>query len=230
VYYPSESETLHVREWLDQHAPRVRCYTVPAYAYEEFPQHPDENLSGRHDLIFVAGFAHSPNADAAVWFVQDVLPLIRERYPHIHLDLVGSNPSDAVKALHGGGVTVTGFVTDEELAVRYATARVVVAPLRYGAGVKGKVIEAMYFGVPCVTTSAGAQGLAQVDEFLATADDPATFAEHVLAYLDDDAAWRNVSAAGQAYVRTHFTEVAQWSAFMPEIDALNKADSLEHKS
>ena len=230
VYYPSESETRHVREWLDRYAPTVRSYTVPAYAYEEFPQHPDENLFGRHDLIFVAGFAHSPNADAAAWFVHDVFPLIRERYPHIHLDLVGSSPSDAVKALHGGSVTVTGFVTDEELAVRYATARVVVAPLRYGAGVKGKVIEAMYFGVPCVTTSAGAQGLAQIDEFLATADDPATFAEHVLAYLDDDAAWRKVSAAGQAYVRAHFTEEAQWRAFMPEVDASNKVGGLEHRS
>jgi O-antigen biosynthesis protein len=230
VYYPSESETLHVREWLDQHAPTVRSYTVPAYAYDEFPPHPDENLAERHDLIFVAGFAHSPNADAAAWFVQDVLPLISERYPHIRVDLVGSNPSDAVKALHGGSVTVTGFVTDEELAVRYATARVVVAPLRYGAGVKGKVIEAMYFGVPCVTTSAGAQGIAQAEEFLAAADDAAMFAGHVLAYLDDDAAWRKASAAGQAYVRAHFTEEAQWRAFMPEVDAPKKVGRLEHKS
>jgi len=230
VYYPSESETRHVREWLDQHAPAVRSYTVPAYAYEEFPQHPDENLSERHDVIFVAGFAHSPNADAAAWFVHDVLPLISERYPHIRVDLVGSNPSDAVKALHGGNVAVTGFVTDEELAARYAAARVVVAPLRYGAGVKGKVIEAMYFGVPCVTTSAGAQGLAQVDEFLATADDAAMFSGYVLTYLDDDAAWRKASAGGQAYVRTHFTEEAQWRAFMPEVDAPGKVGNLENRS
>jgi len=230
VYYPSESETRHVREWLDQHAPTVRSYTVPPYAYEEFPQHPDENLSVRHDLIFVAGFAHSPNADAAAWFVQDVLPLVRERYPHIRVDLVGSNPSDAVKALHGDRVTVTGFVTDEELAVRYAAARVVVAPLRYGAGVKGKVIEAMYFGVPCVTTSAGAQGLGQVDEFLATADDAATFSRYVLTYLDDDGAWRKASTGGQAYVRAHFTEEAQWRAFMPEVDALKKVSGSGDRS
>jgi len=230
VYYPSESETRHVREWLDQHAPTVRSYTVPAYAYEDFPQHPDENLSKRRNLMFVAGFAHLPNADAAAWFVRDVFPLVRERYPHIHLDLVGSNPSDVVRALHGDGITVTGFVTDEELALRYAAVRVVVAPLRYGGGVKGKVIEAMYFGVPCVTTSAGAQGLVQADEFLAIADDAATFAERVLAYLDDDGEWRRASAAGQIYVSSHFTEDAQWRAFAPELDVSTSIRRMEQKS
>ncbi len=132
---------------------------------------PEQNLAVRHDLMFVAGFAHPPNADAATWFVHEVLPHIRERHPQIHLDLVGSNPSAEVMALAGEGVTVTGFVTDEELAARYGRARVVVAPLALmAAGVKGKVIEAMRFGVPCVTTSAGIQGLAQTDDFLAAAD------------------------------------------------------------
>lgn len=223
VYYPSDSETRHVRAWLDEHAPKTRSYTVPAYAYDELPEPPDANLLLRHDLMFVAGFAHAPNADAAVWFVNEVLPLVRERHPRVHLDLVGSNPCDTVKALRGTGVDVTGFVSDEELAARYAAARVVVAPLRYGGGMKGKVIEAMHFGVPCVTTSAGAQGLAQTGEFLAAADDPFLFAARVITYLDDDDAWRKASAAGQAFVRANFTEEAQWRAFAPEIETSGSA-------
>jgi GT2 family glycosyltransferase/SAM-dependent methyltransferase len=230
VYYPSETETKHVRAWLDGHAPQVRSHTVPAYAYESFPERPDENLSERHDLIFVAGFGHPPNTDAAEWFVHEVLPHIRSHHPQIHLDLVGSNPSDAVKALHGEGVTVTGFVTDEELALRYSNARVVVAPLRYGGGMKGKVIEAMRFGTPCVTTSAGVQGLGQADEFLAVADDVEDFAAHVLRYLDDDAAWRRISAAGQTFVRTHFTEDAQWRVFAPELGLPHHASAAEGNS
>jgi len=218
VYYPSESETRHVRAWLDEHAPQVRSHTIPAYAYDSFPERPEDNLTERHDLMFVAGFAHPPNADAAEWFVREVLPQIRKRYPHIRLDLVGSNPSDAVKALHGDGVTVTGFVTDEELAARYKSTRVVVAPLRYGGGLKGKVIEAMRFGVPCVTTSAGIQGLAQTDGFLAAADEATDFAEHVMRYLEDEAAWRDASAAGQNFVRANFTEDAQWQVFARELD------------
>jgi glycosyltransferase involved in cell wall biosynthesis len=218
VYYPSQTETCHVRTWLDEHASKVRCYTVPAYAYADVPRDAGANLSERHDLLFVAGFAHQPNADAAAWFVGEVLPLVRRKYPQIHLDLVGSNPSDAVKALHGNGVNVTGFVTDEELAQRYAAARVIVAPLRYGGGVKGKVIEAMHFGVPCVTTSVGAQGLAQTDEFLAADDDASAFASHVIALLDDDVLWCRVSSAGQGFVESHFTEAAQWKMFAPEIE------------
>ncbi len=228
VYYPSESESQHVRAWLDQHAPQVRSYTVPAYAYESFPEHPDENLAERHDLIFVAGFGHPPNVDAAHWFVHEVLPLIRTQHPQLRLDLVGSNPTDAVKALQDDGVTVTGYVNDDELATRYRNARVAIAPLRYGAGMKGKVIEAMRFGVPCITTSAGVQGLAQTGEFLGAADDAADFATGVLRFLDDDVLWRQVSVAGQSFVRLNFTEEAQWRAFAPEIDALAPASAAGH--
>lgn len=230
VYYPSESETRHVREWLDQHAPAVRSHTVPAYVFDDLSAPQDSGLAERHDLLFVAGFGHPPNADAAAWFVHEVLPLIRARHPQIRLDLVGSNPSDAVKALQGDSVRVTGFVSDQELARHYAGARVVVAPLRYGAGVKGKVIEAMHFGVPCVTTSAGVQGLAQAGDFLVATDDAEAFAAKVVTYLDDDDAWLKTAAAGRAFVRTHFTEEAQWRAFALEIDAPADIGSVENKA
>jgi GT2 family glycosyltransferase len=219
VYYPSASETAHVGEWLAVHAPGVHCHTVPAYAWDDFPDDPAGNLGERHDLLFVAGFAHQPNADAAAWFTNEVLPLIRQQHPRVQLALVGSNPSTEVQALRGKDIQVTGFVTDEELAMRYRLARVVVAPLRYGAGVKGKVIEAMRFGVPCVTTAAGAQGLAETAGFLPAVDDAPAFARQVLRLLDDADEWRRVSAAGQAFVRAHFTESAQWQAFAPEMSA-----------
>lgn len=218
VYYPSDSETRHVKQWLDQHAPNVRCQTVTAYAYDSFPEQPWRNLSARRELMFVAGFGHPPNVDAAAWFVREVLPLVRARYSEIHLYLVGSHPSAAVLALDGGSVTVTGFVTDDDLEARYGRARVVVAPLRYGAGVKGKVIEAMRFGVPCVTTSVGTQGIAGTATFLAAADDPAEFAAHVLRLLADDDAWRQASEASQAFVRANFTEQAQWQVFARALD------------
>ena len=230
VYYPSETETRHVREWLDRKASGVRSYTVPAYAYDSFPDQPGQNLDERRNLLFVAGFAHPPNEDAAEWFVREVLPLIRMGYPGIHLYLVGSNPSAAVLALQGEGITVTGFVSDDELAKHYETARVVVAPLRYGGGMKGKVIEAMRFGVPCVTTSAGIQGLAETGGFLAAADAPAEFASLALRYLGDDAEWRRVSATAQGFVRSHFTEQAQWQSFAWELDVLPGETNVERTS
>jgi glycosyltransferase involved in cell wall biosynthesis len=219
VYYPSEDETRVVRTWLDGHAPKVHALTVPAYAYPEPPQHPDAHLSGRRGIMFVAGFAHPPNADAAEWLVREVLPLIRATHPDVRLALVGSNPPDRVMALRGDDVEVTGFVSDEELAARYADARVVTAPLRFGGGVKGKVVEAMWHGVPCVTTGAGVQGLAAARAALGVADDPAAFAALVCRYLEDDAAWRDSSARGQTFVREHYTEAAQWQAFAAELEA-----------
>lgn len=217
VYYPSDSETTQVRAWLALHAPQVRAHTVPAYAFEELHDDPTRNLHEREGLIFVAGFAHPPNVDAALWLVREVLPRLHQHMPGLRLSLVGSNPSADVRALQDERVEVTGFVTDAELAQRYAHARVAVAPLRFGGGIKGKVIEAMRHGVPCVTTSAGAQGLDGCDA-LAVCDAADDFTQHILGLIGDDAEWRRRALAGQAFVHAHYTSDAQWQAFARELD------------
>ena len=90
-------------------------------------------------MLFVGGFAHPPNEDAALWFVEKVLPIIRQREPNVRRWLVGSNPTRKVRDLAvNPSVAVTGFVTDEQLAAHYAKARVAIAPLRYRAGMKGR--------------------------------------------------------------------------------------------
>jgi glycosyltransferase involved in cell wall biosynthesis len=217
VYYPSDDETKVVRAWLDGNAPKVRCHTVPAYAYPLPLADPGANLVERKGLIFVAGFGHLPNVDAAQWLVRDVMPLVWAERPDVRLDLVGSNPSDAVMALRDGRVGVTGFVSDEELAERYGAARAVVAPMRFGGGVKGKVIEAMWYGVPCITTAAGVQGMADVRAWMPVADDADAMAASIARYLEDDSTWREVSAKGQAFVRDRYTADAQWRAFASEL-------------
>lgn len=217
VYYPSEDETRHVRAWLDANAPKVRCHTVPAYAYPAPPDTSGANPGACAGLMFVAGFGHPPNVDAAEWLVREVMPLVWKDRPGLQLDLVGANPTEQVKALRGEHVDITGFVSDEELAERYGRARLVVAPMRFGGGVKGKVIEAMWHGVPCVTTSTGVQGMADARAWMPVADAAPAMAALVLRYLGDDAAWREASARGQAFVHEHYTEAAQWNAFVPEL-------------
>lgn len=217
VFYPSEDEVRHVREWLDANAPKVRCHAVPAYAYPAPLTNPGFNLGERQGLIFVAGFGHPPNVDAAEWLVQEIMPLVWARRPGVCLDLVGSSPTDRVIALRGEKVGVTGFIGDEELQERYGSARVVVAPMRFGGGVKGKVIEAMWHGVPCVTTSAGVQGMADARAWMPVSDDANEMASTILRLLENDTAWRQVSANGQAYVGERYTAAAQWSALAPEL-------------
>nr|WP_317850726.1 glycosyltransferase [Stenotrophomonas sp. OVS01A] len=225
IYYPSELETAHVARWMDERGEsHAKNLTIPVYAFDRFPVVDVSGMHRRNGLLFVAGFAHDPNVDAAVWFVEEVLPLIRERKPDIEVNLVGSNPKPAVRALVSDTIRVPGYVTDEELEMYYAHARAVVAPLRFGAGMKGKVVEAMRFGVPLVTSPAGAQGLAAASEFIAVAEDARTFADEVLRLLDDDAHWLQVSGRAQDFARATFSETALWSIVSQDVDPAPYAD------
>ncbi|WFC68447.1 glycosyltransferase [Achromobacter denitrificans] len=199
VLYPSEDEA---REVLRQ-CPDVKAMAVSPYAFA--PSVPG-NLTpaGREGIIFVAGFAHSPNVDAALWFCKEVYPLIRQRVPGIKLSLVGSNPTTQVKELAGTDIEVTGFVSDEELAARYGAARVAIAPLHYGAGVKLKVVEALQQGVPLVTTPVGAQGLYGLAEVCAIANTPYEYAEAVIRLIEDTALWSACSNRQRQFVDDHF--------------------------
>jgi len=165
--------------------------------------YPTPPFGEREGLVFVGGFRHPPNVDAMKWFVTEVLPRIRERVPGMTLRVVGSDPPDEVKALAGPGVTVTGFVP--ETGPHLDAARISIAPLRYGAGMKGKVGEALGRGLPVVTTSIGAEGMGLVNgEHVLVADDPQAFAEAVLRLYRDQALWTRLAAAGRAHVDANY--------------------------
>jgi GT2 family glycosyltransferase/SAM-dependent methyltransferase len=212
IYYPSASETEHVRAWLAANGVRARAHTLPCFAFDTFREDIERGLEKRDGILFVAGFGHPPNIDGAVWFSKEVLPLIRAKHPNVHVYLVGSNPTAEVKALASRQVTVTGFVSDEELARHYNRARVAIAPLRYGAGVKGKVVEAMRFGVPVVTTHIGAQGLDGASSAIAVADGPEDFAGHVLRLLGDDHIWAQYAHNGILVAKEQFSVEAMRTA------------------
>lgn len=202
VLYPSQEEADDVATLV----PGAQVAALPPYAFDTFNE--DALPEGRHDVLFVAGFAHPPNVDAATWLVEQVMPSVWKRHPGLKLSLVGANPTDQVRALAGQRVEVTGYVTDAELARRYAAARVAIVPLRYGAGVKGKVVEAMQNGVPLVTTRVGAQGLPGLDAVAHVSDEPAELAAGVLRLLEDDVEWTRQSRSGAALARSLFSREA----------------------
>ena len=118
--------------------------------------HGESRIPG--SLLFVGGFAHPPNVDAVVYFCQEVLPLIRKVLPSVPVWIVGDSPPDEVLAMKAlAGVEVTGYVPD--LGPYLRKAWISIAPLRYGAGIKGKIGEAMAAGLPVVTTTIGAEGM-----------------------------------------------------------------------
>ncbi len=147
--YPSEDEARAAAAL----QPEVAIGTIMPYFFDQFAA--PRSAPARQEIIFVAGFGHPPNEDAAIWFVEAILPLIRTDLPGAHLSIIGSNPTARVQDLAGDGIAVFANVSDAELAAAYDRARVAVVPLRCGAGVKLKTVEALRTGVPLVTTEVG---------------------------------------------------------------------------
>lgn len=208
VLYPSQEEI----DTVNAIAPRANAHFVPPFQFDSF-QEPGCATSGL-GILFVAGFQHAPNVDAACWFVEHVMPLVLARHPQACLTLAGSNPTPEVLALgQVPSVEVTGKLSSEQLAARYQHARVAAVPLRFGAGVKLKVVEAMQQGVPLVTTRTGLQGLPGVMSVVPPTDDARSMAQRITELLDNDAAWLDSSRAQSLYVAQHFSTSAMRKRF-----------------
>lgn len=207
-YYPSYIERDAIKE-IDE---KIPVKDITAYVYEEFKDSIPDDFAKREGLLFVGGFAHPPNADAVLWFAKEIYPAIREKL-NIPFYVVGSKVTDEVKALEqpGNGIVIKGFVSEEELAKLYESCRIVVVPLRYGAGVKGKVVEALYYGAPIVTTPTGAEGIPDVETVLDIEEQPEDFARAVVSLYQDTERCRRMCRNTQEYVKRYFSVDAAWS-------------------
>lgn len=175
ILYPSQVE---VDEILASR-PELNVSAIPLYMLDGDVLEPyDHNASA--DILFVGGFSHPPNIDAICWFVDEVLPIITAQRPGVRLHVVGSNPTEVVQSLQCEQVLVYGYLSDEDLADLYRTVRLSVVPLRYGAGVKGKVLEAVQKNIPLVTTSVGAEGIPDAESVMTIAETAEDFAQRVI--------------------------------------------------
>lgn len=174
----------------------------------------------REGIVFLGGYVHLPNVDAVCWFVAEIWPLVRTELPDVALTLAGSNPPDAVLQLNNleSNVHVVGFAKNHRQLLLHS--RVAIAPLRYGAGMKGKIGEYLCCGLPCVTTSIGAEGMGFTSgEHIALTDDPAQFACEVVRLYHNQNAWCKMSEAGRSFMRQYTIE-----AVRPRLlTALNRA-------
>ncbi|MBK1641619.1 hypothetical protein CKO12_06970 [Chromatium okenii] len=185
-------------------APEVRVRVIPIL--REIPGR-SADFVPRSGLIFVGGFRHPPNIDAMQWFCAEIWPLLRRERPTLELFIVGSHLVPEVAALAGNGVQVLGFV--EDIAPIFARVRLSIAPLRYGAGQKGKVVTSLGYGVPAVLTPVAAEGLGLgADEGALVAEKPADFAAAVMRLHEDETLWQRLSAGGLARVEREFSVAA----------------------
>jgi glycosyltransferase involved in cell wall biosynthesis len=167
--------------------------------------HPQSTITTKKSLVFTGTFSYEPNVDAAVYFVEEILPLVREQYPEIELYLVGSNPHPRVKALaKDPRVIVTGYVDDVRPFVWDAA--IVIVPLRMGSGTRLKVLEAMAMEKPLVSTSIGCEGISTVsDEHLLVANTPTEFAEAIGRLLREDGLPKALGRNGRRLVELQYS-------------------------
>ena len=203
------------RDLLLQARPDADVRIVSNIIDEDTPGQPFEQ---RRDLLFVGGLAHPPNRDATEWMAREIFPLIRAELPEVQLNLVGSTGASQVAMLPAeSGIRVHGHVPD--IAPFLDGCRLALAPLRFGAGVKGKVNLSMAHGQPVVATSCATEGMhLQPGLDVLVADNAEAFAAEVVRLYQDPVLWQRLSDQGRANVRRHFS---------PEIAVATAKASLE---
>jgi len=183
----------------------INAMQVPLYMYDNFIK-VNYNPDKRKDIIFVGGFSHGPNLDAMLWFVHDILPLILKKIPTLHFYIIGSNPPKEILNMECNNITVTGFISDKELINYYNTSKLAVAPLRFGAGMKGKVVDTLYHGLPLVTTSIGAEGIKNKNHFLKITNESKLFANEVVSLYNNNDILNKMSKESVIYCKNNFSK------------------------
>jgi GT2 family glycosyltransferase/glycosyltransferase involved in cell wall biosynthesis len=161
-------------------------------------------IDQRHHLLFVGGFQHLPNVDAVLWFVTEVWPIVHAAAPEMRVQIVGSQMPAKLQNLDVPGVEMLGFVQDlDDLLSR---SRISIAPLRYGAGVKGKINQAMAHGLPVVATFMAVEGMNLLhEEHVLVADTPQDFAREILRLYSDETLWNALVINGKDNIRRTFS-------------------------
>jgi sugar transferase (PEP-CTERM/EpsH1 system associated) len=194
--------------------PEADITTVPNGADVEYWTPGDANgLAEPPSVLYFGNLSWPPQADAAVYFHNKILPLVRQRVPEVKFYIAGQNPPDTVKTLASENVIVTGFVPDMREYV--SRAAVVVMPLRTGAGTKHRVFQAMCMKKPVVCTAVAAEGIALTHgETAMLADDPETFANATVSLLQDGALRQRLGERGRQLVLDRY----DWRAIYERLE------------
>ena len=186
---------------------------VDADFFTPDPRRPNPFQANEQAVVFTGAMDYWPNIDGVSWFVTDVLPRLRTRWPQVRFYIVGRSPSPQVQALAGGHVVVTGTVPDVRPYLQYASA--VVAPLRVARGIQNKILEAMAMQRPVVTVSSCADAIgATAGQGLLRADSPEEFVQALQPLLESP--YNAVALGHQA--RRYVAQECSWQAHLSGID------------
>jgi GT2 family glycosyltransferase/glycosyltransferase involved in cell wall biosynthesis len=202
VLSPSQIESAIIRDRMGV----ATVMTLQPYFYPEegITKRSAQSFAGKRQLVFLGGYLHSPNVDAAKFLVQEIMPLVWAEAPGTKLVIAGSSPTAEVLALEQDNVKVVGQVGD--LGDLFNNSRAFIAPLRYGAGVKGKTVEAMRHGLPVVGTTIAFEGI-EVENGVSAliSESPKDLAQQILELIRDDNFATAVSVNGSEVIRRQFS-------------------------
>lgn len=201
ILTPSESEKYIIKSMTN----KGKVLTIPPYIYSSSQMMARvRDFESRKNIMFLGGFAHQPNVDAVEWFLNDIFPLIRERLPSVEFNIVGSGANEYFKNIEINGVNLIGYV--ENLTDVFQDTKVFVAPLRYGAGVKGKIVSSLLYGVPVVTTSVGNEGIELVNgEQIYVADSAEGIADYVVKLYTESDVWNRISTSSMHIIHEKYS-------------------------
>ena len=200
IYYPSEAEVAEILKV----EPTLPVKSIPLYCFDNFKK-VKSGFKDRKDLLFVGGFNHPPNLDGLMWFLEEIYPTVTSKLEGVKLHVVGSNMPQHVKELASKNIVIEGYLDDDDLIALYEKVRISVVPLRYGAGVKGKVLEALRRGVPVVTTDIGAEGIPGRENCLIIENESDSFAKKIINVYERESDLAFFSERGSIIIEENFT-------------------------
>ncbi len=184
---------------LRQYFPSKRIIVIPLI-YNPEPHR--VSFNDRKDILFVGNFVHPPNSDALIQYCSRILPLLRKKLPNIKTYIVGANSLPLLEDFANDDVIITGFIPD--LKHFLDRCRLNVAPLRYGAGTNGKILESLAAGLPVITTPVGVEGIAD-ERGMIVAADPEEFVDGIVRLYNDETLWNSLSERGRALIKSKFS-------------------------
>ena len=178
---------------------------IPLYIYDYQYNDIEKDFHKRKDLIFVGGFLHSPNVDGVLWFAKTVYPKILEKFPNMVWHIVSSNTPGVIRNIESKNIKIEGYLSDEQLHLLYQKCRIAIAPLRFGAGVKGKLLEAAHNQIPMVTTSIGGEGIDNSIGAFIVEDDAEEMAKIICKLYEDFSKLKQMSDSGKILIDKYFS-------------------------
>ena len=162
----------------------------------------------RLGILFIGSYNHPPNVDGVVWLCREIMPLVWQKNPDITVTLLGSSPSAEVLALKSDRITVTGYIDD--VTPYFLSHKLSVSPLRYGAGMKGKIGQSLEYGLPVVSTSIGTEGMNLIPErHILEANTTTEFAGRILRLENDSHLWQRLSINAQEAIASFTPEAVK---------------------